>query len=87
MNFSDSAPKSVTLSYRHSVSLNDQRLQKSESRDSPITWDFIGGNKDAESLSRKVIGLERPLMDLSTETQLIQELRLGIAPDVLGELT
>ncbi|GIY41638.1 hypothetical protein CDAR_126891 [Caerostris darwini] len=56
-------------------------------RDSPITWDFIGGNKDAESLSRKVISLERPLMDLSTETRSIQELCLGIAPGVLGELS
>ncbi|GIY82254.1 hypothetical protein CEXT_482641 [Caerostris extrusa] len=73
-----------SLSYRHFVSLNDQRLWRSASRDSPITWDFMGGNKDAESLSRKVIGLERPLMDLSTEAQLIQELCLGIAPDVLG---
>ncbi|GIY41637.1 hypothetical protein CDAR_126881 [Caerostris darwini] len=87
IDFPDSAPKFVSLSYCHFASLNDQRPWRSVPRDSPITWNFIGGNKDAESLSRKVIGLERPLMDLSTEAQLIQELCLGTAPGVLGELS
>ncbi|GIY82257.1 hypothetical protein CEXT_482661 [Caerostris extrusa] len=47
--------------------------------DSPVTWDFMGGNKDTESLFCKVIGLERPLMSLSTETPLIQELCLRMS--------
>ncbi|GIY51131.1 hypothetical protein CEXT_364301 [Caerostris extrusa] len=75
-----------SLSYCHFVSLNDQRLWRSAPRDSPFNWVLWAGIKTPNLCPRKVIGLERPLMDLSTEAQLIQELCLGIAPDVWASL-